>query len=103
MAPDHIGQLGPPHASHKLKVQYSVLHSFCPIFLINFGRLSIVGSFLFQFLLMLVLQHRCAVGTSNLADLGAMFHCLEHECCELEVLHHQDGNLVPHVWHLLAH
>ena len=48
------------------------------------------------------MQHRCVVDLFDVVVcLGAMFHHLEHECCELEISHHQDGNLIPPVWHLL--
>ena len=59
-------------------VQYYVLHIFCPIFLINFGCLSLIY-LLLQLPLMLVSQHRCGRDMSNIKVLGTMLHCLKHE------------------------
>ena len=91
MVPDHIGQQGPHHTSNEHRLQNYVLHIFLLIVLINFGCLSI------QLPLMLVMHNRCAVDTSNVKGIGAIFHCFECECHKLEVLCHCDGNVVSPV------
>ena len=63
-------QQGPPHTSHELEVYHYVLHSFCPVILINFGCLNVVCFLLFQLPLMLEVQNRCAVDVLNPVVIG---------------------------------
>ena len=42
MVSDHIVKGGSPHISHKLEVYHYVLHSLCPVIIINFGCLDVV-------------------------------------------------------------
>ena len=89
------GQWSPSQTSNEHEVLHYVLHSFFPIVLINFGCIGIVGFLLFQLLLMLVLPHRFSVDTFKVMGHGTAFYQLVHECCELQILCHQDKNLIP--------
>ena len=79
MVPDCIGQRGPLQTFNKPEVQNYALHTLFLVLLINFGQLKVFCFLLLQLPLVLVLQHRCAVHTSDIVVLGATFHWFEHE------------------------
>ena len=79
-------------------MQTYVLHSLYPVILINLRHLNAICFLLLQLPLMLVLQHRCAVDVPDNEVIGAMFHYFEHERHEFEILHGEDGDLIPPVW-----
>ena len=57
MTHEHIGKQNSPHSSNELEVYNYVLYSFCPVFLVYFGHLSVICFLLFQLPLMLVIQY----------------------------------------------
>ena len=83
VVPDHICQWSSPNPFYKLEGQHFVLYRFCPVVLINLLCIEVICALLLHLLLMLVLQHRCAVDTSNVVGLGATFHCLNMNALSL--------------------
>ena len=74
MVPYHIGQWNSPHLSNELEVKDYVLHSLCPVVLINLRYLKVFCLLLLQLLLVLVYLQCSAIDTINIIRLEAAFH-----------------------------